>query len=193
MSLLTSYVTPLSVPASQGIRSWTTFWAQPHSLVHKSSAERPTFQSGLGPNIVRKDMMWRVRSTENSAEGAARLGKTVRMTPMNQSSWWVSQVTSGNFLKNCGPQLCAHIVCLWSSTCSTLNDHWWWRSFMFPSDQPWKTRTSFWYPSKKSGLANRNNSLAHNRYPDQVFWTWSVSFSFGYRSQFDTVWCQAII
>lgn len=83
MLLLTSYVTPLSVPASHGIRSWTTFWAQPHSLVHKSSADRPTFQSGLGPSMVRKDMMWRVRSTENSAEGAARLRRRVRL----RSEW----------------------------------------------------------------------------------------------------------
>lgn len=83
MLSLTSYVTPLSVPASHGIRSWTTFWAQPHSLVHKSSADRPTFQSGLGPSMVRKDMMWRVRSTENSAEGAARLRRRVRL----RSEW----------------------------------------------------------------------------------------------------------
>lgn len=76
---LTSYDTPLSVPASQGIRSWTTFWAQPHSFVQRSSADSPTFQSGLGPNMVRKDMRWRVRSTENSADGAARLRK--------KSSW----------------------------------------------------------------------------------------------------------
>lgn len=75
---LTSYVTPLSVPASQGIRSCTTLWTQPHSLVHKSSAVRPTFQSGLGPSMVRKDVMWRFRSTENSAEGAARLGARER-------------------------------------------------------------------------------------------------------------------
>lgn len=79
---LTSYVTPLSMPASQGIRSCTTFWTQPHSLVHKSSAVRPTFQSGLGPNMARKDMMWRLRSTENSAEGAARLGTRMRMRSM---------------------------------------------------------------------------------------------------------------
>lgn len=76
---ITSYVTPLSVPVSQGMRSWTTLWAQPHSLVHKSSADRPTFQSGLGPNMVRKDMRWRDRSTENSAEGAARLRRERRV------------------------------------------------------------------------------------------------------------------
>lgn len=85
--VLTSYDTPLSVPASHGIRSWYTFWAQPHSLVHRSSADRPTFQSGLGPSMVRKDMRWRDRSTENSAEGAARLRKRVSM-----SADWIKAV-----------------------------------------------------------------------------------------------------
>lgn len=69
----TSYVTPLSVPASQGIRSATSFWTQPQSLVQRSSPDSPTFQSGLGPSMVRKDMRWRFWSTENSADGAARL------------------------------------------------------------------------------------------------------------------------
>lgn len=69
----TSYVTPLSVPASQGVRSATNVWTQPQSLVQRSSPDRPTFQSGLGPSMVRKDMKWWIRSTENSADGAARL------------------------------------------------------------------------------------------------------------------------
>lgn len=70
---ITSYVTPLSVPASQGMRSVTSLWTQPQSLVQRSSPDSPTFQSGLGPSMVRKDIRWRVRSTENSADGAARL------------------------------------------------------------------------------------------------------------------------
>lgn len=69
----TSYVMPLSVPASHGMRSVTSLWTQPQSLVQRSSPDSPTFQSGLGPNMVKKDMRWRVRSTENSADGAARL------------------------------------------------------------------------------------------------------------------------
>lgn len=69
----TSYVTPLSVPASQGVRSATSFWTQPQSLVQRSSPDSPTFQSGLGPSMVRKDIRWWIRSTENSADGAVRL------------------------------------------------------------------------------------------------------------------------
>lgn len=88
---ITSYVTPLSVPASQGIKSATSFWTQPQSLVQRSSPDSPTFQSGLGPSMVRKDMRWRVRSTENSADGAARLGmdnvKAESMTSTSQT--WV--------------------------------------------------------------------------------------------------------
>lgn len=172
MSLLTSYVTPLSVPASQGIRSWTTFWAQPHSLVHKSSAERPTFQSGLGPNIVRKDMMWRVRSTENSAEGAARLWKTVRMRPMNQSSWWVSQLTNGNFLKNCGPQFCVPL--------KQHQLHPEWSLVLVIIHVPTRWTLEQVSDTQIKSLVLLNNSPAHYGYPDQVFWTWSVSFAVGY-------------
>lgn len=76
--LLTSYVTPPSVPASHGMRSVTSRCTQPQSLVHRSSPDSPTFQSGLGPSMVRKDIKWRFRSTENSADGAARLVKQVR-------------------------------------------------------------------------------------------------------------------
>ena len=73
------------MPASQGIKSWTTFWTQPQSLVQRSSADRPTFQSGLGPSMVRKDIRCRCRSTENSAEGAALLQIGHRNTITNWS------------------------------------------------------------------------------------------------------------
>ncbi|TNN73970.1 hypothetical protein EYF80_015791 [Liparis tanakae] len=41
---------------SQGMRPVSNLWTHPQSLVQRSSPDSPTFQSGLGPSMVRKDM-----------------------------------------------------------------------------------------------------------------------------------------
>ena len=52
------YVGPESVPASKGSRLKVFSATQEQSGRQRSTAERPTHQSGEGPNIVATDTKW---------------------------------------------------------------------------------------------------------------------------------------
>lgn len=66
-SKFTSYVAPLSVPASQGYKSTTLLSSQLQSDWHSSNADTPTNQSGDGDNIDTNDTKWFSESTRNTA------------------------------------------------------------------------------------------------------------------------------